>query len=220
VGAQAAGADLGAHGLPADAYQAHLEIRQEATVRANLRVAHVVSVLRAFAADCAFSSHEVISELGSRRRVGARKGGDEGELYHRVALTMPAAEQQQKPSNRVLQRAREKGRIEVFPDVVAALAGHAASSCYGVMGMSARGLRDGVAELLRRGNLHRGVDVREAGGRLVIDVYVIVQYGTRITEVAHNLQSTVRFEVERLLGVPVGDVNVFVQGVHEDRVEH
>lgn len=129
---------------------------------------------------------------------------------------MNAAQQQTDPKG-ILRRARDRGRIEVFPSVVAAVAGHAAVACYGVMGMSARGLRDGVALLLRRDNLHKGVDVREAAGQLVIDVYVIVEYRTRITAVAKNLQSTVRFEVERLLGVPVGEVNVFVQGVHEDR---
>lgn len=116
-----------------------------------------------------------------------------------------------------LRRSRQWGRIEVFPSVLAAIAGHAAAGCYGVRGMSARGLRDGVATLLRRENAHRGVEVRDAGGRLEFDVYVVVQYGTRITEVAHNLQQTVRFEVEKAVGVPVGDVNVFVQGVHEDR---
>ena len=129
---------------------------------------------------------------------------------------MNAAEQQAETQG-ILRRSRDRGRIEVFPSVVAAVAGHAAVACYGVMGMSTRGLRDGVAQLLRRENLHRGVDVRESEGQLVIDVYVIVEYGTRITAVANNLQSTVRFEVERMLGVPVGEVNVFVQGVHEDR---
>ena len=128
-----------------------------------------------------------------------------------------SAEPQPSDPHGILRRARDRGRIEVFPSVVAAVAGHAAVACYGVMGMSARGLRDGVALLLRRDNLHRGVEVREVAGQLVIDVYVIVEYGTRITAVAQNLQSTVRFEVERLLGVPVGEVNVFVQGVHEDR---
>ena len=49
-----------------------------------------------------------------------------------------------------------------------------------------------------------------------MEVYVIVQYGTRFTEVAHNLQQRVRFEVERTVGVPVAEVNVNVQGVHED----
>ena len=129
---------------------------------------------------------------------------------------MSTAEQQQEQPG-LLRRARDRGRIEVFPSVVAAVAGHAAVACYGVMGMAARGLRDGMAQLLRRDTLDRGVDVREADGQLVIDVYVIVEYGTRITAVANNLQSTVRFEVERLLGVPVGEVNVFVQGVHEER---
>ena len=132
-------------------------------------------------------------------------------------MSMNTAEEQEQRPRGVLRGARDRGRVEVFPSVVAAVAGHAAVACYGVMGMSARGLRDGVALLLRRDNLHRGVDVRELEGQLVIDVYVIVEYGTRIQAVAQNLQSTVRFEVERLLGVPVGEVNVFVQGVHEDR---
>ena len=129
---------------------------------------------------------------------------------------MSTAEQQQEQPG-LLRRARDRGRIEVFPSVVAAVAGHAALDCYGVMGMAARGLRDGMAQLLRRDTLERGVDVREVDGQLVIDVFVIVEYGTRITAVANNLQSTVRFEVERLLGVPVAEVNVFVQGVHEER---
>lgn len=117
---------------------------------------------------------------------------------------------------RRLASAGEVGRIEVLPAAVAALAAHAADECYGVMGMAGRGLRAGMAELLRR-DLHRGVDVREVEGGLEIDVYVIVNYGMRITEVAHNLQSAVRFEVERSTGVPVPVVNVFVQGVQEDR---
>ena len=121
-----------------------------------------------------------------------------------------------RPSVGSLRALRERGRIEVFPAVVGAIAGHAATECYGVMGMAARGLREGVATLLRRENVHRGVEVREIEGQLAIDVYVVVQYGTRITEVAHNLQGAVRFEVERTVGVPVAEVNVFVQGVHED----
>jgi uncharacterized alkaline shock family protein YloU len=122
-------------------------------------------------------------------------------------------EQMRTPS---LRSARERGRIEVFPAVVGAIAGHAAIECYGIMGMAARGLRDGVATLLRRENLHRGVEVREIDGQLAIDVYVVVQYGVRITEVAQNLKSAVRFEVERSTGVPVAEINVFVQGVHGD----
>ena len=136
-------------------------------------------------------------------------------MYHQAV----AAERELREAG-PLKQARQLGRIEVFPAAVAAVAGHAAASCYGVMGMAARNLRAGVAERLRRDHAHRGVEVRELGDELGIDVYVIVQYGTRITEVAHNLQQAVKFEVERAVGVPVAEVNVFVQGVHEDRPGH
>jgi uncharacterized alkaline shock family protein YloU len=116
-----------------------------------------------------------------------------------------------------LVQAREWGRIEVFPSAVGAIAAHAALRCYGITGMAARGLRDGVAELLRRESVDRGVEVVEAQGGLAIDVFVIVQYGIRISEVAHNLQEAVKFEVERSVSVPVVQVNVNVQGVREER---
>lgn len=131
---------------------------------------------------------------------------------------MKAAEET-RAGSAALRQTRGRGRIEVFPAVVAAIAGHAAAGCYGIRGMAARGLRDGVATLLRRENLHRGVEVREVDGQLAIDVYVVVQYGVRITEVAHNLQTAVRFEVERATEVPVAEVNVFVQGVYGDNGE-
>ena len=111
------------------------------------------------------------------------------------------ASTEQHTQHSTLRRTHQWGRIDVFPSAVAAVAGHAASGCYGVMGMAARGLRDGVAQLLHRESAHRGVEVRDLGGSLAIDVYVIVQYGTRITEVAHNLQQRVRFEVERTVGL-------------------
>ena len=101
-----------------------------------------------------------------------------------------------------------------IPGIVAA---HAALGCYGITGMAARGLRDGVAELLHRGNVARGVEVVDMEGGLAIDVFVIVQYGIRISEVAHNLQQAVKFEVERSVNVPVAQVNVNVQGVREER---
>jgi uncharacterized alkaline shock family protein YloU len=114
-------------------------------------------------------------------------------------------------------QARQWGRIEVFPSAVGAIAAHAAMGCYGITGMSARGLRDGVAELLRRENADKGVEVVEVEGGLGIELFVIVQYGIRISEVAHNLQETVKFEVERSVNVPVAQVNVNVQGVREER---
>jgi uncharacterized alkaline shock family protein YloU len=106
------------------------------------------------------------------------------------------------------------GRIEVSPRVVASIVGHAANECYGVVGMAARGLRDGIAERLNRETVHRGVEVEVREGGLVVELYIIAQYGTRISEVAHNLMSAVKYEVERTLGLDVIAVNVNVQGIH------
>ena len=142
-------------------------------------------------------------------------------MYHSPEVKLPAQLRPPKADENAptgaLTSSSQWGRIEVFNSVVAAIAAHAATDCYGVFGMAARGLRDGVAELLRRENVHRGVYVRELAGGLGIDVYVVLQYGVRITEVAHNLQDRVRFEVERMVGVSVAEVNVNVQGVHGDR---
>src|ERR1035437_3694552 len=95
-----------------------------------------------------------------------------------------------------LTRTESLGRIEVSPRVVASVVGHTANECYGVVGMAARGLRDGVAERLNRDNVHRGVQVEVAEDGIVIDLYVIAQYGTRISEVAQNLMSAVKYATE------------------------
>jgi len=109
------------------------------------------------------------------------------------------------------------GRIEVSPRVVASIVGHASNECYGVVGMAARGLRDGIAERLNRETVYRGVEVEVREDGLVIELYIIAQYGTRISEVAHNLMSAVKYEVEKTLGVDVIAVNVNVQGIHLDQ---
>jgi uncharacterized alkaline shock family protein YloU len=117
-----------------------------------------------------------------------------------------------------LTRTESLGRIEVSPRVVASIVGHAANECYGVVGMAARGLRDGIAERLNRENVHRGVEIEVQEGGIHIELYIIAQYGTRISEVAHNLMSAVRYAVEKSLGLPVLAVNVNVQGIHLEDV--
>jgi uncharacterized alkaline shock family protein YloU len=121
-----------------------------------------------------------------------------------------------------LSRTASLGRIEVSPRVVASIVGHAANECYGIVGMAAQGLRDGIAERLNRENVHRGVEIQVTPEGLVIELYVIVEYGTRISEVAHNLMSAVSYSVEKTLGLPVVAVNVNVQGIHaeNDGVRH
>ncbi len=123
---------------------------------------------------------------------------------------MSAKERQASP----LARRGGLGTIEVSPRVVASIVYHVANECYGVVGMAARGLRDGIAERLSRDTVHRGVEVAVREGGLVIELYIIAQYGTRISEVAHNLMSAVKYELEKTLGIAVLAVNVNVQGIH------
>jgi uncharacterized alkaline shock family protein YloU len=93
------------------------------------------------------------------------------------------------------------------------LAARAAGDCYGIVGMSARGLRDGLAELLNRDNAERGIELRVSDEGLSVELYVVVDHGVRILEVAHNLMSAVAYSLEKHLSVPVLEVNVNVQGI-------
>jgi len=110
------------------------------------------------------------------------------------------------------------GRIEVSPTAIASIASQAVLNSYGVVGMASKSLVGGLAELLHRDS-KRGVMVRLEGDQIIIDLYVIIEYGTRITTVAHNIMSSVRFSVEKSLGVPVAQVNVYVQGLRVSDLE-
>ena len=105
------------------------------------------------------------------------------------------------------------GRIQVSPRAIASIASEAVLSCYGVVGMSTATLRDGIAEILQVGAYYRGVEVRLVEGRIAIDLYVVVEYGTRISEVAQNIMHSVKFSVEKALGMPVAEVNIHIQGL-------
>ena len=105
------------------------------------------------------------------------------------------------------------GKIEVSPRVIASIASEAILSCYGVVGVAATTLRDGIAEILRVDSYHRGVQVDVVDGEIVIDLYVVIEYGTRISEVAHNVMESVKFSVEQALDMPVREINVHVQGL-------
>jgi uncharacterized alkaline shock family protein YloU len=107
----------------------------------------------------------------------------------------------------------EMGTVEVSPLAVASIASEAVLESYGVVGMASKNLRDGLVYLLARSASHRGVDVHASGGQITVDVYVIIQYGVRISEVARNVMSVVKFRIEKALGMPVVRVNVHVQGL-------
>jgi uncharacterized alkaline shock family protein YloU len=106
------------------------------------------------------------------------------------------------------------GQIDISNEVIATIAGGAAVDCYGIIGMASKNqLKDGLTEILRRENFTRGVIVRQEIEEVHIDMYIIVSYGTKISEVAHNVQSKVKYTLDKTVGLAVDSVNIFVQGV-------
>ncbi len=74
----------------------------------------------------------------------------------------------------------------------------------------------GRLSLLEPGQINQGVQVRIVDDQIMLDVYVVLEYGLRISEIAHNIMSGVKFAVEKMLGVPVARVNVNVQGLSQN----
>lgn len=110
------------------------------------------------------------------------------------------------------------GRVEVSPTAIASIANEAVLTCYGVVGTADKDLATGIAHLLSRES-KRGIEVHVEDGRIVIDVYVIIEYGTRISAVAQSVMNVVKFNVERALGMPVAEVNVHVAGLRVSNVD-
>jgi uncharacterized alkaline shock family protein YloU len=113
----------------------------------------------------------------------------------------------------------DRGRVEVSPNAVATIANHAVLSSYGVVGMSAKNLVNGLAQVLRLDS-KRGVEVRIDEDQITIDLYVVIEYGVRVATVARNIISSVKFSVEKAIGVPLTAVNVHVQGLHVSKKEN
>lgn len=107
----------------------------------------------------------------------------------------------------------ELGKVNISDEVVAIIAGVATTECYGLVGMASRKIQDGIAELLGRDSLSKGVVVKLEDNAVEIDLHIIVEYGVNILEVARNVMDTVRYTVENMLGLKVKNVNVNVQGI-------
>jgi len=108
----------------------------------------------------------------------------------------------------------EFGQIDISNDVVAQIAGGAAIECYGIVGMASKHqIRDGLTDILRKENFAKGVLVRQQGEDLHIDMYIVISYGTKVSEVAYQVQSKVKYTVNKTLGLAVKSVNIYVQGV-------
>jgi uncharacterized alkaline shock family protein YloU len=107
----------------------------------------------------------------------------------------------------------EIGAIKITDDVVSIIAGLAAIEVEGVASMSG-GFAGGIAEALGMKNLSKGVKVEVTEKEAIINLFIIVEYGVRIPEVAWNIQNNVKQTVESMTGLIVTEVNIHVQGIN------
>ncbi|GHP12846.1 hypothetical protein YK48G_02710 [Lentilactobacillus fungorum] len=106
------------------------------------------------------------------------------------------------------------GTVDIDNDVIANVVGGAATDNYGVVGMASRNqLRDNMNVILNRENYFKGVEVNQHHNEIEINVYIIVAYGNKISEVSKNVQAKVKYNLQSMLGVTANSVNVIVQGV-------
>lgn len=129
---------------------------------------------------------------------------------------MEEEKNKQEEQQEIKEEIQEQNGIEISTDVIAVIAGVAVSEVQGVSGMSG-GFAGGITEVLSgKKNLAKGIKVEKTETTAKIDVNIIVEYGTRIPDVAFEIQNRVKKTVENMTGFSVEEVNVHVQGVNTD----
>ena len=110
------------------------------------------------------------------------------------------------------------GSIHVSPRAVARIAHQAALESYGVVGLAPKNLMTNLTNVLVKDPM-QGVEVHYDGEIIIIDMYIVIEYGTRIKSVASSVANTVKYHVEKALGTPVTQVNVHVSGLRISSLE-
>ena len=104
------------------------------------------------------------------------------------------------------------GNISISYRAIATIAFQSALESYGVVGLANESFSKGLRRFFSK-DQQSGILINYENGSLLIDLFVIVEYGTRISSVAKSVANSVKFNVERLIGVPVNEVNVHVRGL-------
>ena len=106
------------------------------------------------------------------------------------------------------------GQIQIDTDVIALYAGTTAVECFGIVGMAAVSMKDGLVKLLKRESLTHGIHVELSDDNVLeLGFHVIVAYGVNILSVSDNLMNNVKYKVEEFTGMTVDKINIFVEGV-------
>ena len=102
------------------------------------------------------------------------------------------------------------GQIIIDTDVIATYAGSVAVECFGIVGMAAVSMKDGLVKLLGKNSLKHGISVRI---KIRLNFHVIVAYGVNISTIADNLVSNVKYKVEAFTGMEIDKIDIYVEGV-------
>lgn len=106
------------------------------------------------------------------------------------------------------------GRVTIDHEVIATYAGSVAVECFGIVGMAAINVKDGLVKLLKRDYLTHGINVVvDENNKIIIDFHVIVSYGVSIATVTDNLIETLKYKVESFTGMEIEKINIYVEGV-------
>ena len=106
------------------------------------------------------------------------------------------------------------GEIQISSDVIAMYAGMTAVECFGIVGMAAVSMKDGLVKLLGKNSLKHGISVKiTEDNKIRLNFHVIVAYGVNISTIADNLVSNVKYKVEDFTGMEIDKINIYVEGV-------
>jgi len=113
-----------------------------------------------------------------------------------------------------IERNTKLGNINISEEAIATLAGGIVAECYGVVGMASQKiLKDGLAELLKKDNYSKGIIVRTVEDKYELDLFIVISFGVKISEVVSEVQKKVKYELEKSLDLTFSAVNVYVQGI-------
>ena len=106
------------------------------------------------------------------------------------------------------------GIITIDPEVIAKYAGSVAVECFGIVGMAAVSMKDGLVKLLKKESLTKGIQVGISDeNKITLNFHVVVAYGVSISAVTDNLISNVKYKVEEFTGMSVDKINISIEGV-------
>ena len=105
------------------------------------------------------------------------------------------------------------GKIVIDTDVIATYAGSVAVECFGIVGMAAISMKDGLVKLLKKDSLKHGIHVKINDNKITLDFHVIVAYGVSIQAVSDNLMSNFKYRVESFTVMEIEKINILVEGV-------